>query len=135
MIPGMLATKQILALILATALLASGVVRGMAAVGPCGPQHHHDDSHPVQAAGHSHSEHHDHGAAHVDHHHPEKKQDTGYKSCLECCGICITATNGTPIAFSVLIHGFVSSISYSLESGIWLGQVVLVDPGIPKRIV
>jgi hypothetical protein len=126
----MLVTKQILAFLLAAALMAGGTVRGIAAVGPCAPQHHDN----AQAAGHANSSHHDHGDAHA-HHHPEKKQDTDHKSCLECCGICVTATNSTAVTVSASIYRFASTISYSLESGVWLGQIVVVDPGIPKRIV
>jgi ABC-type Zn2+ transport system substrate-binding protein/surface adhesin len=125
--------KQILALILAAALMAGGTVRGMAAVAPCPPTAH-DHSQPVQAESHAHSSHHDHGAEQA-HHHPEKKQDTDHKSCLECCGICVTATNGIAITFSISIHRFVSTISYALERSVWLGQIVVIDPGIPKRIV
>ena len=96
----MLVIKQILAFLLAAALMTGGTLRGMAAVGPCAPQHH-DNSQPVQAAGHAHSSHHDHGAAPA-HHHPEEKQDTDHKSCLECCGICVTATSSTAVShFSV----------------------------------
>lgn len=129
----MLETRQILACFLAAALMAGGTVRGIAAIGPCAPQHH-SNSQPIQTSGHAHSSHHDHGDAHA-HHHPEKKQDSDHKSCLECCGICITATNGTSVTVSVSIYRFASAISYSLESGVWLGQIVVIDPGIPKRIV
>src|SRR5215208_650350 len=114
----MLVTKQILAILLAAALMAGGTVRGIAAVGPCVPQHD-AKSQSMQAVDHAHSSHHEHGAAHA--HHPEKKQDSDHKSCLECCGICVSANSGMSAAFSVSILRLASAISYSLESGIWLG--------------
>jgi len=127
-------TKQILAFLLAAALMAGGTVRGMAAPEACPPAHH-GDSQPTQAEHHAHSGHHDHASDRAHHHHPEKKQNTGHKSCLECCGICVTAANGVSVAFSVSLNRFASAISYLLESGSWSGQIIQVDPGIPKRIV
>jgi len=127
-------TKQILAFLLAAALMADGTVRGMAAPEACPPAHH-GDSQPIQAEHHAHAGHHDHASDRAHHYHPEKKQNTGHRSCLECCGICVTAANGVSVAFSVSLNRFASAISYLLESGSWSGQIIQVDPGIPKRIV
>jgi len=126
-------TKQILAFLLAAALMAGGAVRRMAAPEACPPAHH-GDSQPVHAQHHAQSGVDEHASNHA-HHHPEKKQAPSHKSCLECCGICVTAANGLSVAFSVSINRFASAISYSLESGSWSGQIIQVDPGIPKRIV
>jgi hypothetical protein len=38
-------------------------------------------------------------------------------------------------ALSGSLHRFASAISYALASGAWCGEIVAVDPGIPKRIV
>jgi hypothetical protein len=130
---GMRMTKQILAFLLAAALVAGGTVRGMAAAEACPPAHH-GDSQPVHAEHHAHGDH-DNSGGHAHQHHPAKKQEPSHKSCLECCGICVTATSGLSAAPSFSVHRFGSAISYSLESGVWSGQTVLVDPGIPKHIV
>jgi hypothetical protein len=121
----MLVTKQILAFLLATALVAGGTVRGMAAPEACPPAHaeHHAPGD------------HEHSGDHAHHHHSDKKQEPSHKSCLECCGICVTATSGLSAAPSFSVRRFGSVISYWLESGVWSGQTVLVDPGIPKLIV
>jgi hypothetical protein len=127
-------TKQILAFLLAAALMAGGVVRGMAAAESCVPAHH-GDSQSMHPAGQAHSGNHDHAGDHAHHHATDQNQDPGHKSCLECCGICVTASSGVSAAFSVSLHRFASAISYAIESGAWRGQILLVDPGIPKRIV
>jgi hypothetical protein len=131
---GMRVTKQILAFLLAAALMAGGTVRGMAAPEACPPAHH-GDSQSMHAEHHSHGDNHDHAGDHAHHHHSDKKQEPSHKSCLECCGICVTATSGLSAAPSFSVHRFGSLISYSLKRGVWSSQNVLVDPGIPKRIV
>jgi len=106
----------------------------MAAAESC-PAEHHGGSQAAHVEHGAHAGHHDHAVDHVHQHHPKKEQDTGHKACLECCGVCVNVITGMPAAPSVSVHRFGLAISYSLESGVWSGQTIPIDPGIPKRIV
>ena len=124
--------RRCLLVLLALAFSMSGVARALAAYEHC------------QAAGqpvlveheHAHHSHAGHGATdealapvqHDDHVHGKSAEP-----CAKCCGVCVSAPTvavSAPSAAAILAS---SAILYSAGAPAYLGRIVLLDPGIPKR--
>jgi hypothetical protein len=116
------AWQQCTALQLAAAAVA-GIEHGSRAAS------HHD-----QAA--SHGEH-DHHAMHAQHQQgtddqvPSAADDHG---CMKCCSMCTVANAVLPVADAAVVFT-ISAHVFSGDHNAWSGNTVVVDPGIPKRIV
>lgn len=95
-------------------------------------------AHATSAAAPSHSEHtshHEH-AARYDHRHAAidgAKQPVDDNACLKCCPMCTVTV--TPFVVDQIIAFPVSSVVFFLASANLSGQVVCIDPGIPKHVV
>ncbi len=82
----------------------------------------------------AHSQHavHQHGDDHAHHH--GGSQDQKRHASLKCCGLCVAVSGETPAAPFVSVELIASSIFYSLDSKFEAGRIVVLDPGIPKRV-
>jgi hypothetical protein len=54
--------------------------------------------------------------------------------CMKCCAMCTVATALLPAANAAVIFTVTSHV-FSRDPETWSGNMVAVDPGIPKRIV
>src|SRR5215216_6838847 len=77
---------------------------------------------------HAHAEHHHHGGPSQPSPDPSSKH-----TCLKCCGICTVDPNLTAGKAAGAIILSVVPIVYSRDFQAHSGQMVVLDPGIPKR--
>ena len=113
--------RRTLVILLAAVFVAAGIGRGSAAAQPCPSTVHETAAHHAHDGDHHHAQPHDQATkqAAIDH------------SCLKCCGICIAIANGVS-GPSIGMELILSSVLYLLNSGIQRGQLIVLDPGIPK---
>ena len=81
----------------------------------------------------AHSHHHgthQHGGGHA--HDDGGAQDQKQHSSLKCCGLCIAVSSEIPAVPCVAVELIASSIFYPLGEKSEPGQIVRIDPGIPK---
>jgi hypothetical protein len=109
--------RRTLLVLLAAVFVVAGIGRGMAAMQPC-PSTVHET-----AAHHSHGE--------KRHHTLPHDQAAIDQSCMKCCGICVAIASGDFDPADAL-EMILFSILYSPDSDIRVGQLVNLDPGIPK---
>jgi hypothetical protein len=86
--------------------------------------------HAPMAAGHDH-----HAMMHQQNaaHEPAAPADTDH-GCMKCCSMCTVANAMLPATGDAKIFT-VSSVVFAPAPENWTGNLVAVDPGIPKRIV
>jgi hypothetical protein len=103
------------------------------------------------------NEHHSHTATHHEHHgddsdgrhggghhgaglHQQHAADDGGQlalddhACLKCCSMC-TVASIMPADPNPVVKFTISTVLFSIEQGYRSDRVVLIDPGIPKRVV
>ena len=115
--------RRTFVILLAAVFIAAGIGRGIAAVQPCPSTVHETAAHHALDGEHQHAQPHEQAT----------KQAAIDQSCLKCCGICIAIVNGVS-APSVAGELILSSVLYPLNSEIRVGQLIILDPGIPKSI-
>jgi hypothetical protein len=92
-------------------------------------EHHGDDSDGHHGGGH-------HGTAP----HQQHAADDGVQialddhACLKCCSMC-TVASVMPAAPNPVVEFTISAVLFSIEQSHRSDRIVLIDPGIPKRIV
>jgi len=127
-----------LVLLIALALVASGATSRLcvamqwtAAAAAVAEHSPHVTGHAADAAGHAghdhHAIHHQHGANEPA---PPPDDDHG---CMKCCSMCAAAHATLPMIFAA-VTSTVASSAFSADADPWFGNIIRVDPGIPKRI-
>ena len=94
------------------------------------------DSHAQHSQGAGHHEHHQHHDADTAGNHARDDRGPPVRTdhaCLQCCTMCtvssIVPPNPSPAAIFTM-----SAILFAVEQDCCSGRIILIDPGIPKRI-